>query len=42
VTGDGFLLPLRLQRSGKRSMYAEEFFRGERSMAGSRLGDVIE
>lgn len=42
VTGDGFLLPLRVQRAGKRSMYAEEFFRGERSLAGSRLGDVVE
>jgi methionyl-tRNA formyltransferase len=42
VTGDGFLLPLRVQRAGKRSMYAEEFFRGERSLAGSRLGNVVE
>jgi methionyl-tRNA formyltransferase len=42
VTGDGFLLPLRVQRAGKRSMYAEEFFRGERALAGSRLGDVVE
>jgi methionyl-tRNA formyltransferase len=42
VTGDGFLLPLRVQRSGKRAMYAEEFARGERTLIGSRLGDVIE
>lgn len=42
VTGDGFLLPLTIQRAGKRSMYAEEFIRGERSLIGSRLGDVIE
>ncbi|MGE0539042.1 MAG: methionyl-tRNA formyltransferase [Dehalococcoidia bacterium] len=42
VTGDGYLLPLRVQRSGKRSMYAEEFLRGERALTGSRLGDVVE
>jgi methionyl-tRNA formyltransferase len=42
VTGDGFLLPLRVQRSGKRAMYAEEFARGERGLIGSRLGHVVE
>jgi methionyl-tRNA formyltransferase len=38
TTGDGFLLPLRLQRAGKRPVYAEEFLRGERGLLGCRLG----
>jgi methionyl-tRNA formyltransferase len=37
-TGEGLLLPLKLQRAGRRVLYAEEFLRGERSMIGSRLG----
>ena len=38
VTGDGFLLPLKLQRAGKRPVFAEEFLRGERALLGRRLG----
>jgi methionyl-tRNA formyltransferase len=38
ATGDGLLLPLRLQRAGKRPLYAEEFLRGERGFMGARLG----
>jgi len=38
VTGDGFLLPLKLQRAGKRAMFAEEFLRGERGLLGATLG----
>ena len=41
TTGDGFLLPLTLQRAGKRAVYAEEFLRGERGLLGRRLGDVL-
>jgi methionyl-tRNA formyltransferase len=37
-TGDGILLPLKLQRSGKRALFAEEFLRGERGLVGARLG----
>jgi len=41
VTGEGFLLPLKLQRAGKRAIFVEEFLHGERGLIGSRLGDVI-
>jgi methionyl-tRNA formyltransferase len=41
ATGDGFLLPLTVQRAGKRPVYAEEFLRGERGLLGRRLGDVL-
>lgn len=37
VTGDGLLLPLTLQRAGKRPLFAEEFLRGERGLIGTRL-----
>jgi methionyl-tRNA formyltransferase len=37
VTGDGFLLPLKLQRAGKRPVFAEEFLRGERALLGGHL-----
>lgn len=37
-SGDGILLPLKLQRAGKRALFAEEFFRGERGLVGARLG----
>lgn len=42
VTGAGLLLPLRVQRAGKRAVTAGEFLRGERGLIGSRLGGVIE
>ncbi|MGH2585667.1 MAG: methionyl-tRNA formyltransferase [Dehalococcoidia bacterium] len=41
VTGEGFLLPLKLQRAGKRAIFAEEFLHGERALIGSRLVGVI-
>ena len=41
VTGAGLLLPLRVQRAGRRALTAEEFLRGERGVIGSRLGDVV-
>ena len=37
-TGDGLLAPLKLQRAGKRALFAEEFLRGERGLLGARLG----
>ena len=37
-TGEGLLLPLKLQRAGRRALFAEEFLRGERDFIGSRLG----
>ena len=37
-TGDGVLLPLKLQRAGKRALFAEEFVRGERGFIGLCLG----
>jgi methionyl-tRNA formyltransferase len=40
-TGDGLLLPLRLQRAGRRAIDATEFLRGERGLIGSRLDEVI-
>src|SRR5215216_6059088 len=42
TTGDGFLLPLALQRAGKRPLFAEEFLRGERGFNGVRLGDMAD
>lgn len=36
--GDGLLLPLRVQKAGKRALYAEEFVRGERGLLGTTLG----
>jgi hypothetical protein len=36
-TGEGMLLPLRVQRAGKRALYAEEFVRGERGLIGAVL-----
>ena len=41
VTGDGLLVPLRLQRAGRRALAANEFARGERGLIGSRFGDVV-
>lgn len=38
TTGDGLLLPLTLQRAGKRPLFAEEFARGERELIGTPLG----
>lgn len=37
-TGDGLLVPLKLQRAGKRALFAEEFLRGERGLVGTTLG----
>jgi methionyl-tRNA formyltransferase len=34
-TGDGLLVPLKLQRAGKRPLFAEEFARGERGLIGA-------
>ena len=42
VTGTGLLAPLRLQRAGKQALHAEEFLRGERTLIGSHLGDVVQ
>ena len=39
-TGDGLLLPLKLQRAGKRMLFAEEFLHGERDFVGTRLESV--
>lgn len=36
-TGEGLLLPLRVQKAGKRALYAEEFARGERALFGAVL-----
>ncbi len=36
--GAGILAPLKVQRAGKRVLYAEEFLRGERGLIGTRLG----
>ena len=41
-TGEGLLVPLKLQRAGKQALFAQEFARGERELIGSRLGDVVE
>lgn len=38
TTGDGLLVPLKLQRAGKRALFAEEFARGEHALWGERLG----
>jgi methionyl-tRNA formyltransferase len=37
-TGAGLLVPLKLQRAGKRPLFAEEFLRGERDLIGRQLG----
>ena len=37
-TGEGLLLPLKLQRAGRRALFAAEFLRGERDLIGARLG----
>jgi methionyl-tRNA formyltransferase len=36
-TGQGMLAPLKLQRAGKRALYADDFLRGERGLIGQRL-----
>ena len=41
-TGAGLLLPLRLQRAGRRALSAQEFLNGERGLIGRRLGDVVQ
>ncbi len=38
VTGHGLLAPLQVQKAGKRALYAEDFLRGERGLAGVCLG----
>jgi methionyl-tRNA formyltransferase len=38
VCGAGILAPLKVQRAGKRVLYAEEFLRGERGLIGAVLG----
>ena len=37
-TGDGALLPLVLQKAGRKALSAREFLNGERGLLGSRLG----
>ncbi len=37
-TGDGLLLPLVLQKAGRKALPAREFLNGERGLIGSRLG----
>ncbi len=39
-TGEGILVPLKLQRAGKRALFAEEFVRGEHDLIGQALRAV--
>ena len=39
-TGSGILVPLEMQRAGRRALSADEFRRGIRGLIGSRLGGV--
>ena len=40
ATGDGWLVPLRVQRAGARALDLDVFLRGRNVPSGTRLGDA--